>query len=113
MQATVNPLRRPKPARERCVLRGRFYFADEQGKLASGVGTGVCLTAEGIWVTAEIWIPLELIQMVAIVSKRGFPPRRYLLIRYLNPITRASEAVGLCKPDPVGIGLYRVRPLEQ
>jgi len=112
MQATANPLRKPRPARDQCILHARFYLTDEKGRLAGGVGTNVCLTAEDLWIMPELSIPVGLIDSVRIVAMGAVPPRRFLQILYLNPITSTREAVYLCKPDPVGIGLYRVKPLR-
>ena len=113
MQATANPQRRPKPARVQCLLHGRFYFTDQDGRLESSLGAHVCLTAEHLWVTPELSIPIGQIDSIQLVSRRGLPPRRFLQIRFENPITGAPEILSLCKPDPVGIGLYRVRPLQE
>ena len=113
MQATPNPLRRPKPARDRCVLHGRFYATDENGRLAHDVGKHVCLTAEELWITPELSIPLGQVEAVEIITRRGLPPRRFLAIQFVNPITGAREIVCICKPDPVGIGLYRLGPIQE
>ena len=112
MHATANPLRKPQPARDECTLRGRFYFTDEQGRLASSMGTNVCLTAEDLWIAPELSVPLGQIEALQLVTKGALPPRRFLRIDYRNPVTQAREAVCLCKPDPIGIGFYRVGPLE-
>ena len=112
MHATANPLRKPRPARDRCILHGRFYFTDEKGRLASGVGTHVCLTADELWIAPELSLPVDRIDSLQLVARPGSPPRRFLQIGYVNPITNARETVFLCKPDPVGIGLYRVKPLQ-
>ncbi|MGH7151670.1 MAG: hypothetical protein ACREIU_13285 [Planctomycetota bacterium] len=113
MRAPANPLRKPRPSKDRWVHHGRFYFTDENGTLESGIGTQVCLTGEDLWVTAELSIPLGTIDSVRIVRRRGLPPRRFLQIVYVNPITMAREAVYLCRPDPFGIGLYRSQPIEE
>lgn len=113
MHATANPLHKPKPARDRWLLHGRFYFTDENGRLLHSFGTQVCLTAEDLWVAPELSIPVGRIESLEIVARRGVPPRRFLRIAYVNPITMAREEVFLCKPDPIGIGLYRVKPLQE
>src|SRR5262245_14620908 len=113
MPATINPLRTSKPASDQCILRGRFYFTDDKGSLAHAPGTQVCLTADDLRITSELSIPVDQIETVELVRRRGLPPRCFLRIRFVNPITNAREDVFLCKPDPVGIGLYRVAPIEE
>ncbi len=112
MQVLANPLRKPKPSRDQCILHGRFYFTDEKGKLASDLGTHIYLTAEYLWVTPELSIPVVMINSVQVVERRGLPPRRFIQIGYINPITAGQETVFLCKLDLLGIGLHRTRPLQ-
>jgi hypothetical protein len=112
MQAAINPLRKPKPSRVERLFEGRFYFTDEKGRLAGDLGTTVYLTAEFLWLSAELAVPLGAIDSMQVVEKRGLPPRRFLQISYLNPITNEREVVFLCKFDVLGVGFYRRRPLE-
>src|SRR5678816_3708202 len=97
MQATANLLRRPKPSKDQCILHGRFYFTDDNGRLASGLGTHVYLTAECVWITSELAIPVSSIDSVDVVDRRGLPPRHFVRIGYVDPITRDRAAVSLCK----------------
>lgn len=113
MQATTNPLRRPKPSKDQCVLHGRYYFTDEKGKLASALGTQIYLTSEYLWVTPELAIPMCTIDSVQVVDRRGLPPRHFIQVVYVNPITGNRESVSLCKLDSFGIGLHRIRPLRE
>jgi hypothetical protein len=113
METTANPLRRSKPSKDQSILHGRFYFTDEKGRLASGVGTHVYLTAESLWITPELSIAVERIESSRVVEKRGLPPRRFLEIRYVNPITCGREVVYLCKLDGIGIGLQRAKPVQE
>jgi hypothetical protein len=106
-------LRRPKPDKAERLFEGRFYFTDENGRLAGGLGTTICLTAELLWVTPELAIPLGAVDSWEILEKGVLPPRRFLQLSYLNPITNGREVLSLCKPDPIGIGLYRRKPLEE
>jgi hypothetical protein len=109
----ANPLRQPKPAEAERLFEGRFYLTDENGRLAGGIGTSLCLTSGLLWVTPELAIPLGAIDSTEIIEKGVLPPRRFLQISYLNPISNGRELVCLCKPDPIGIGLYRRKPLEE
>jgi hypothetical protein len=113
MQTDANPLHRPKPAREETLLHGRFYFTDEQGRLEHTFGTHVFLTSEHLRVTPELSIPLARIASLELVEKRGLVRRRFLRIVFVNPITGGPECVTFCKPDPIGIGLYRAAPLRE
>ncbi|HZN38471.1 MAG TPA: hypothetical protein VFD82_06685 [Planctomycetota bacterium] len=113
MHATANPLHRPRPARAQCVLHGRFYFTDDQGKLESGVGTHVRLTPEYLWITSDLSLPIETIDAMQIVDGSGLPPRHFVRIRYVNPVTGDPETVCLSKLDAFGIGLHRVAPLRE
>ncbi len=113
MQGTANPLRKSKPPKEEWVHHGRFYFTDENGRMESALGAQICLTREELWITSDLSIPLGRIDSMGIVERRGVPPRRFLRIGYVNPITKAREAVFLCKLDSFGIGLYRMGPIEE
>ncbi len=110
----TNPLRQSEPSTGHSLYDGKFYFADAKARLANGsLGTRVHVTPEFLWVTDELAIPLSSIVDVQLLEKGWVPKRRALAVSFQNPITGEGEVVFLCKPDAVGIGLYRVQPLHE
>jgi hypothetical protein len=113
MPATANPLHRPKAPKAECILTGRFYFTNANGGLASGVGTQVRLTPESLSITSDLAIPIGSIDAIEIVHRRGLPPRHFVRIVFVNPVTGGKELVCLSKLDAFGIGLRRIAPLQE
>jgi hypothetical protein len=95
------------------VLQGRWRPTDARGGSLGSFATYLCLTAECLWVSPELSIPLRAIERVELTTPRGLLPRRVLRIEYRNPITGGGEAIFLCKLDELGLGFYRRRPLEE
>jgi hypothetical protein len=106
-----NPLRQPKPSRDECLYKGRFYFGSDSARLGSDLGFSLALGRDYLWLSDELSIPLWAIQSTEIFEKGWFPKRRALKIVYENPITGLPEAIVLLKLD--FLGFYVMKPLQQ
>jgi hypothetical protein len=107
----ANPLRRSKPAREQRRWSGRVYFTDENGKLLDGKGQRLYLAADHLWISSELSVPLSAVTSLEIRRSRGLIKRRFLDVRYLNPISGAPEFVAVCSLD--FLGFSRLGPIEE
>jgi hypothetical protein len=107
-----NPLRRPKPT-SGVLESGRFYATTPTGKLARDIGFRIYLTDKFLWLSPDLSIPLDCVTSAEVKTEGVLPPRHFLDIKYINPITRGPEQFGLCKFDGIGVGLYRRKPIER
>ena len=109
-----NPLRQPEPPAAQCVYQGRFQAADLKGKYIGGSPSyDVRVTREQIWLSDELSIPLASFRSADLVTSGVLLPTRGLVLRFENPITRQNETIGLCRMDPIGIGIHSQKPLEE
>jgi hypothetical protein len=106
-----NPLHQPKPGPDDTLWRGRFAVADGNARYVGGFSRyNVHLTAEKIWLSRELSIPVPSILAQRMIHKGWLIPRHALQIVFTNPVTGGLETVYLCKVNP--LGLYARRPLE-
>lgn len=98
MSKPGNPYRIPKP-KQRVLWKGKFYLATAKGKFS---GTGLdkwyaVLTADYLWLSSEIAIPLQTVRYIELLNKEGA-----ISIVYYNTLSGQEEVVLLCMLNFLG-----------
>jgi hypothetical protein len=105
-----NPYKTAKP-KDGILWKGMFRPANSKGKFT---GEGLTkfqavLTADCLWLSSELAIPLRTIRSAELVNKSGA-----VAIVFHNALSRTDEAVGFCMLDFFGFypffGAYRWEP---
>jgi len=112
MTVLQNPLRRPRPSREATLFSGTYHAADADGVYVHGAARyKLRLTADELWLSKELSIPLRLLRSVEACEEGRVRRRRFLRITFLNPINGEMEGLTVCRLDDFMLGIYRRKPL--
>jgi hypothetical protein len=108
-----NPLHIPRPKDGDIIFAGRFRLVYEPSLELVNFGVvNLRLTRRHLWLSDELAVPLTSIFNLQIIERGIIYKRSALRIVYNNPIINAPETVAICKLDPLGLGFYRRKTVE-
>lgn len=93
----MNPYRMPKPVAG-VLLRGVFWYADDRGRIDDSGGVArVQMTADYLWVSDNLSVPLASIRNVENLNGRA------IAIAFHNALSNSHELVCLAARDWIGL----------
>lgn len=100
------------PPKSDCIFIGRLAHANEQAVYTGSFNRyRVRLTADMLWCSEELYIPLANIESTQIIRKGWLIRRHALEIVYRDPVSRFRSALYLCHISP--LGTYQKKRLEK
>ncbi len=100
-----------KPRSDECLYVRRFKAADKNGRYVARPRYHAHLTADRLWLTKKLCIPLSAIRSLEMIRKRGLPNQNALSLVFLDPGSKQLDVVYLC--DMNLLGFYPVDQLQE